>query len=197
VNPVLFTLDTNCIIDLEQNTPFAPPIRELIAAHRAGTASVAIPSIAASELQRGGAYLSHFDEFLARLASAGLDGLPLIQAIAYWGISFYGQGYWANEAMVDLEKNIHQVLHPEIEFDLAIFCHARGIDMNTATPDRRWRNAKCDTQALWSHIHHKRECFVTRDGNFLKATKLPALARLGAKQILLPHDAARLVEPAA
>jgi len=194
---VLFTLDTNCVIDLEQNTVFAPPIRELVAAHRSGLANVAIPSIAASELQPDGGYLTHFDKFVARLASAGLDGLPLIEPIAYWGIGFYGHGLWANDAMVDLEKRIHQVLHPEIEFGLKEFCEARGIEMETQKPDRRWRNAKCDTQAAWSHIHHQRECFVTRDGNFLKASKLPALIALGAQRIHAPVDAARLLRPAA
>ena len=194
---VLFTLDTNCIIDLELGTEFGPPIRELVAAHRNGTANVAIPSISASELQKDGTYLSRFDQFLARLAAAGLDGLPLVQPIAYWNISFYGHGYWADEAMVELERKIHAVLHPEIEFAYPDFCGARGIPIGTDRPHRVWRNAKCDTQALWSHIYHKRDCFVTRDRNFLKETKLPALAALGTKRILLPKDAVRVTMPAA
>src|SRR5207245_11565393 len=64
-------------------------------------------------------------------------------------------------------------------------------------PDPKWRNAKCDTQALWSHVYHKRDVFVTRDANFLKKTKLPGLAALGAGQILVPRDAAVLLRPAA
>jgi hypothetical protein len=194
---MLFTLDTNCVIDLEQDSAFAPPIRDLLAAHRSGRANVAIPSIAASELQRGGQYLTHFDDFLARLASAGLDGLPLIEPIAYWGIGFYGHGLLADDTMVDLEQKIHQVLHPDLEFSLKDFCDARGIEMDTEKPDRRWRNARCDTQALWSHIYHRRECFVTRDGNFLKVSKQSALIGLGAQRVHAPVEAARLLEPAA
>jgi hypothetical protein len=194
---VLFTLDTNCIIDLELGTEFAPPIRDLVAAHHEGTADIAIPSIAGSELQKDGTYLPNFDLFLARLAAVGLSGLPLVQPIAYWNISFYGHGYWADEAMVDLERRIHSVLHPEIEFAYGDFCRARGFDLKPDRPHRLWRNAKCDTQALWSHIYHKRHCFVTRDRNFLKETKLPALTALGAGRILVPKDAVLLIKPAA
>jgi hypothetical protein len=32
--------------------------------------------------------------------------LCLIQPIAYWGISLYGSGYWADEAMIELERTI-------------------------------------------------------------------------------------------
>src|SRR5258705_10411976 len=107
---VRLTIDTNCIIDIERDTEYAPPIRELGEAHRAGNANVAIPAVAASEVQRDGHYLNNFSEFQQRLAHAGLDGLPLIQPIAYWGISFYGLGYLADEAMVELERRIHAML---------------------------------------------------------------------------------------
>src|SRR3989442_14553827 len=82
---MLFTIDTNCIIDLERDTEFAPPLRELIAAHRRGEAEVAVPAVAASEVQRDGQYLENFGQFEERLAQAGLDGLRLIHPIGGWG----------------------------------------------------------------------------------------------------------------
>jgi hypothetical protein len=191
---MLFTIDTNCIIDLERDSEFAPPLRELVAAHRRGDAEVAVPVVAASEVQRNGLYLENFGQFEERLAQAGLDELPLIHPIAYWGISFYGLGYLADDAMVQLERKIHAVLHPSVPFEyLSRTNHTTG----TEEPDPKWRNAKCDTQALWSHVYHKRDVFVTRDENFLKKTKLAALAALGAGQILIPRDAAVLLKPAA
>ena len=191
---MLFTIDTNCIIDLERDTEFAPPLRALIAAHRLGNAEVAVPAVAASEVQRDGLYLQNFGQFEERLAQAGLDGLPLIHPIAYWGISFYGLGYWADGAMVELERKIHTVLHPSVPFE---YLATTSPTTGTEQPDPKWRNAKCDTQALWSHVYHKRDVFVTRDGNFLKKTKLPVLAALGAGQILVPRDGAVLLRPAA
>jgi len=191
---MLFTIDTNCIIDLERDTEFAPPLRQLIAAHRLGDAEVAVPAVAASEVQRDGLYLQNFGQFQERLAQAGLEGLPLIHPIAYWGISFYGLGYLADDAMVELERKIHVVLHPSVPFEyLGRTSPTTGIE----EPDPKWRNAKCDTQSLWSHVYHKRDVFVTTDANFLKKTKLPALAALGAGQVLVPRDAAVLLRPAA
>src|SRR5436309_10519071 len=113
---MLFTIDTNCIIDLECVTGFAPPLRQLIAAHRLGDAEVAIPAVSASEVQQDGEYLQNFSQFERRLAEAGLEGLPLIHPIAYWGISFYGLGYSADDAMVELERKIHAILHPSVSF---------------------------------------------------------------------------------
>jgi len=191
---MLFTIDTNCIIDLERDTEFAPPLRQLIAAHALGDAEVAIPAVAASEVQQDRQYLQHFSQFERRLAGAGLEGLPLIHPIAYWGISFYGLGYLADDAMVELERKIHTILHPSVPFQ-----YVGRTNPATAQeePDPKWRNAKCDAQALWSHVYHKREVFVTRDRNFLKTSKLPGLVALGAGQILLPKDAAILLRPAA
>lgn len=117
----MFTLDTNCIIDLENESAFAQPLRRLIEAHKDGIASVALPSIAASELQKGGTYLESFDEFTVRVQAAGLGDLPLVQPIACWNIGFYGQGYWANGGMIELEKRIHE-MHPDIAFDLQEHC---------------------------------------------------------------------------
>ena len=42
----------------------------------------------------------------------------------------------------------------------------------------KWRNAICDVQALWSHIHAGNDVFVSRDRNFHKASKLPKLLSL-------------------
>ncbi len=96
--------------------------------------------------------------------------------------------------MVELERKIHAVLHPSVPFE---YVSRTNPTTGSEEPDPKWRNAKCDTQALWSHVYHKRDVFVTRDANFLKKTKLPALSALGAGQILAPRDAAVLLRPAA
>jgi hypothetical protein len=55
-----------------------------------------------------------------------------------------------------------------------------------------WRNRNCDVQAIWSHIHHKRDVFVTSDCNFHKADKKAALIALGAGRIEHPEGALSL-----
>ena len=80
--------------------------------------------------------------------------------------------------MADLERKIHQILFPEIEF-------AYGGEVY-----KRWHNAKCDVLALWSHIHYGSGIFVTMDSNCHKKTKKTRLLALGAGEILKPEDAA-------
>ena len=50
---------------------------------------------------------------------------------------------------------------------------------------------------MWCHLHYKNDIFVTSDGNFHKATKLPRLLALGAGQIVRPmrYDTQPFVAP--
>ncbi len=54
--------------------------------------------------------------------------------------------------------------------------------------EREWRRDKCDVLSLWCHIWYQGDVFVTADKNFHKATKKPALIKLGAKSILRPCE---------
>jgi predicted nucleic acid-binding protein len=63
----MFTLDTNCLIDIAENRPAAAAVRALAAAHAEGRADVAIVAISASEAQLGGRFIQNYDEFRNRL----------------------------------------------------------------------------------------------------------------------------------
>src|SRR4029077_1841844 len=132
------TLDTNCLIDLEQGNARGDVVRELVTRHRAGQVELRIPSVMASERLQGGAVVEHFDGFTQRLGQLGVADLPLIQPIAYYGIAFYGQGYWANDEMVALERKIHEVLHPEVAFGYAEYCRVTGVDPDAKPIDKKW-----------------------------------------------------------
>jgi hypothetical protein len=54
--------------------------------------------------------------------------------------------------------------------------------------DPKWRNAKCDVLALWSHIRFNGDVFVTSDKNFWKQKKKEQLIALGASNILTPQE---------
>jgi hypothetical protein len=60
-----FTLDTNCIIDVEENRPNAPFVRELVSLHGTNGINVAVSTTWASERQRMGRYAVKFSEFQA------------------------------------------------------------------------------------------------------------------------------------
>ena len=187
-----FTLDTNCIIAVDEQRAEANAIRTLAHAHASGTARVAIVAISASERQRNSRRIKNFTEFQTRITSLGLGHLEILLPMGYWDITFWDQMLWVGDEMEQLEKRIHDVLFPEIEFSFLEFCQARGMDKDQIG-SAVWRNAKCDVQALWSHIHHCREFFVTSDRNFHTAMKKPSLIALGANEIVYPAEAASLI----
>jgi hypothetical protein len=189
-----FTLDTNCLIDIAEGRADSTAVRALADAHARGKANVAVVAITASENQKSGKGLTNFNQFRARLDLLSLGHLEILKPMFYWDITYWDWAYWAEPEMVDLERKIHNILFPNVEFLWTDFCSARGWDPNARPVDTKWRNAKCDVQALWSHIHHHRSVFVTSDAKFHAVTKLPALSSLGTGQIARPQRAAGMLK---
>jgi hypothetical protein len=192
-----FTLDTNCVIALDENRSAAPAIRRLAEAHATGNANVAVVAIMASEKQRAGGYIESFEVFERRLETLGISHLGLSLPMFYWDITFWGRHFWSDCGMQALERQIHRVLFPRVEFIWQDYCRSHGLDPATSPaaspPGHPWRNAKCDVQAIWSHVHHGRDVFVTTDSNFHKSTKKPVLLSLGAGRIERPQGAVALL----
>jgi len=188
-----FTLDTNCLLAVDELRPEAEDVRGLVTAHAEGMASVGLVAISASERQKSGQGLESFDEFKSRVANLGFGHLELLKPMMYWDVTFWDYCLWVDEAMQDVEQKIHQILFPNIEFLWSDYCAARGLDRNNMAFDKKWRNAKCDVQAYWIHVHFKREVFVTSDRNFHAATKKAALLALFGGSIETPHSATAML----
>ena len=188
-----FTLDTNCIIALDDGRPEAAAVRRLVDAHAAGTAHVAVVAISASERQRDGSRLHSYTTFELRLAQLRLTQLEVLHPMAYLDVAYLDHCILSDEMMVDLERQLHAVLFPSLKFDWSDYAREHGLNPDDPSTDRKWLNAKCDVQALWSHIYHQRQVFVTNDGNFHLPAKKPKLIALGANRIERPDDASALV----
>ncbi|MHB9103418.1 MAG: hypothetical protein ACYC2E_18155 [Sulfuricella sp.] len=184
-----FTLDTNCIIAIDEDRVEAAAIRKLADAHASGIAHVALVAISASEKQRGGGHLESFSDFQQRLASLGLAHLELLPPMFYWDVTYWDWCIWSDSEMEAQEKKIHDILFPNIEFLWQDYCAVRGCEPNDLALAHGWSNPKYDVQALWSHIFHKREVFVTTDRNFHAQSKKPMLMALGANRIESPESA--------
>jgi len=178
------TLDTNCLIDLAEGGVTEPALRSLIRASQDGRTTLQVPAISASER---GAMPASFDEFRRWLAELGLGRAEILKPVGYWGVTYWGWAYYPSEEMTALERKLHDVLFPRIEFDYS---------NHDAPLEGKWRNAKCDVLALWSHIHHGGDIFVTSDANFRKPTKKPKLLELGAGELLTPTEAAARITQA-
>ena len=189
-----FTLDTNCIIAVDEARPEASAVKALAAAHDEGTVSVALVAISASERQKDGSTLETFDGFKQRTSQLGLGGLALLKPMMYWDLTFWDFGLWSDDSMESLERSIHEVLFPNIPFLWKDYCAALEIDPATTKPDRKWKNAKCDVQAFWSHASNKRDVFVTTDSNFHAETKKHKLLSIAGGRIELPAAAVKLAQ---
>lgn len=189
-----FTLDTNCILAVDEGRPEGAFVLKLAEMHKSGTASVALVAISASEKQKPLRSITNFDQFFDRITRLGLGHLEIIDPMVYWDVSFWDHGLWSDEAMIDLERKIHEILFKGIEFDWSVYCATRGLDVNDPHPDDKWRNAKCDVQAFWSHAHRRRDVFVTSDKNFRQASKKPQLVALAGGSIETPDSALGLLQ---
>lgn len=186
-----FTLDTNCLIDVEDERPSAPFVRELVSLHGQNGINVAVSAIGASERQRAGGYAQNFSEFQAKLKAIGFDALELLPSLAYMDLCYFDHCVMADGGDT-LEQEIHRVLFPNIEFMWIDYARARSLHVDTL--DKNWRNAKCDVLGLWCHIKHGGGVFVTSDGNFHAAMKQDKLRALGAGTIALPERALALAK---
>ncbi len=184
-----FTLDTNCIIAIDEGRAEATAVHALATAHASGGAKVAIVAITASEKQRGGHQLENFLEFQERLVTLKLAHLELLPSIFYFDITFWDCSIPADAAMEALERKIHEVLFPNIEFLWQDYCKVGGFMPSEYKSDHKWLNAKCDVLALWTHVYHRRDVFVTSDQNFHNRAKKSNLIKLGANKIETPDYA--------
>ncbi len=183
------TLDTNCIIDIEQQGEPYPDLQELIRLYNDQKIHLRIVAISASERMPGGKYAQNFAEFEEKIAAVGLEKAEVLPCIAYSDVTFLDRCLLASDEMVVLERKIHEILFPRIEYDYREFSAKRGIDQSITPTDSKWRNAKCDVLGMWCHITFEGDVFVTSDFNFHRQTKKPALIALGAGDILTPKDA--------
>lgn len=189
------TLDTNCIYALDENRePDASALRRLLAAHAAGAVQLRLAAISASELQRTGPYLENFNQFQQRLVDLHLDHLEILLPPATLDVGFLDRFLLVEDDDTHLLELIHKVLFPTRPFELQDAIDAAPPGRDRRDVERKWRNGLLDAQAIWCHIHHGGDVFVTVDTNFFKVTKKPKLAALGAPQILNPVQAKAFVQ---
>ena len=181
-----FTLDTMCVYDLDDESR-ADPIQHLAESARLGRIVLQVPAMAASERQRLGGRVEDFGQFRERLARVGLDGATLLRPMGYFDLCYYDWFVYTGSESEAEELKIHEILFPEIASDADAHCPVDDEDGR-----RKWRNAKCDVQAMWCHIHYRGDVFVTRDDNFLKSKK-SRLEALGAGLIVAPEAAVTLL----
>jgi len=170
-----YTLDTNCIIDLEENRPDAVYVKKILDDHDAGIIDLAVVAISASERQLGGKPVWNYSTFENKLKNVGMDNLEQILPMKYWDVTFWDHAIWDGDA--DLEKKIH---------DLSFPVEPLKKPQETGFSERKWENHKCDVQIAWAHAYHGRDVLVTRDKNFHDNSS--QLKLVGINRIIRPSE---------
>ncbi len=183
------TLDTNCVIDLEENRPGAVYLRELVDMSSRGVLVLAVVGISASENQRGGGGAPTFAVFQETLARVGLGSAEILKPMGIWGVTYWDWCVYADEEMEELAQQIHRILFSGSEYGYGDYCAARGLPVEEEAIDPAWRNRRCDVLALWSHVYYRRDMFVTGDQHFLAPTRRHLLESVGAGTICSQSDA--------
>lgn len=176
-------LDTNCIIDLEEDRADAPHLRALVAEWKAGHIELAVVAVSASENQPDGAASRSYDVFVTKLQRAGLSGVHELLPPAIWGVFYWDHALWTSPEMVASADRIRAVLFPGLPVVLPA----------SADVTSRWRNQLCDVFVAWSCIHHGWPCLITRDKNFHDHGR--ELAALGLTDVLSPAAAVQRFAP--
>lgn len=176
-------LDTNCIIDLEENRPDALALKTLMAAWRSKQLDLAVVAVSASENQPSGTTNPSYSDFQRKLHNAGLAGAHELLPLAMWDVFYWEYALWTSSEMAALESKVRAVLFPGV-------VTAPPAD---AQANSRWRNQMCDVLMAWSCIHHNWPCLVTRDRNF--HDHRTDLAALGLTDVLYPSEAVQRYVP--
>lgn len=184
-----FTLDTNCLIDIEDQRPAAPAVRTLLEAADRGNADVAMVASSASERQPGGGLLTTIEAFRQRMTDLGFGGLSLLRPIGTYNFSFYDWAVYPTPAQSARQNEIFQCLFPGIENNWLAYAAARNLDSRVLDSHEAfaWRNRFCDVQALWAHDDSNRDIFVTSDDNF--GRRLAPDPRFTGVVVVTPQDA--------
>jgi hypothetical protein len=109
-------------------------------------------------------YLRDFGDFQIRVAPLGLRHLELLTPILTLDVSFLGWSILAADEDIALMEQLHRVLFPGRPFHFKDTIAAAGPRADPDIIERKWRNRLLDVQALWCHIHHGGDVFVTSDG---------------------------------
>jgi hypothetical protein len=175
------TLDTNCLIDVEEKRKGYKDILKIYDLHRGNKIKLGVVAVMSADKKIDGRPINNFSQFKKWVKKIGLKNIEIISTLAYNNnkMSFYNSGFlYSGPELKKLERRIHKILFPELPFERP----QSNLEI------KKWRGKKIDVLMMWGHIWNKRDYFITRDKNFLKNHKKKALIKLGAKNILTPEE---------
>jgi hypothetical protein len=187
-----FTLENNCLINIDEKRSAHGDIRTLIEAARRGEADIAILASSAYERQPGGAHLKRFADFESRMSALGLGHISLLRPIGRHGFSFHGFSIMSDEAAIERERLIFRTLFPTTPARWSDYAVSYGLDKKdlSSAAAWHWRNCLGAAQAFWAHENGGRHVFVTTNEGF---ARLPKKLEFANAVIMTPTQAVQVL----
>jgi hypothetical protein len=192
------TLDWNCVIEVEQNGPQSTCVLQLIESHRAGRCEVALLAASASENSRSKRFPGNAGIFQERVSALGWTDLPIVRMPGVMGLSYWGFCYYVEdgEKYEQEVEALWKAIAPNVARDWRVYLPAGKEPSDDAIQSEelsKWRNTWCDVIFAYSHIHERRDIFVTNNtSDFQRNAK--KLAELGMKHICAPKETLGLLD---
>ncbi|WP_324754844.1 hypothetical protein [Roseovarius sp. Pro17] len=186
------TLDWNCVIEVEEDRPQAAYVRDLINCHRQGQFEVAFLAASASENSKSKRFPGSANLFKDRISALGWQDLPLVPMPGIFGLSYWDFCYNVGDSdrfEHDMDA-LWSAIAPKVPRKPSEHLPTGAVltdDVIQSEPLSKWRNTWCDVISAYSHIHDRRDVFVTNNTrDFQKNSKM--LSQLGLKHIYTPDE---------
>ena len=171
--PPSFTLDTNCIVDVDEARPNAANILRLLELQKLNKLRIGLAVSSASERQKDNGFLSNFAEFNARRDKLGFGNCELLPCVGMFGVTFWNNCLWGSEETNNRERQIFACMFSTKAFEWAEAAMANDVDPEDKTNQvyLKWRNTRLDVKAFWAHENAGLDFFVTSDKEFLRLNR--------------------------
>lgn len=192
------TFDWNCIIEVEKDGPQAAYVRDLVDRHRRGQFEVALLAASASENSRSKRFPGNATIFVERVSALGWQDLPLVPMPGVWGLSYWDFCYYVedNDKFMRDMDSLWQAIAPNIPKEPEDHLPTGVVlseEVYQSSYLSKWRNTWCDVISAYSHIHERRDIFVTSNTrDFQKNTE--KLSALGMRYISKPLETLAMVD---
>ncbi|MFN4157658.1 MAG: hypothetical protein ACK4GO_04540 [Gemmobacter sp.] len=191
-----FSLDWNCVIEVEEGRSQSSHVLALVDAHRRQRVNVALLAASASENTGSRVFPGSARAFLSRVERIGWHDLPIVLVPAIISLTFLDYSYIVNEEEFPKQfDGVWSAMFPNFRRDPREHL-AAGTALNDASIQSptlcKWRNAWCDVMSAISHIDSQRDVFVTNNTRDFQRNAT-ALAAFGMGRIETPENAAALL----
>ena len=186
------------MIEVENEGKQSRAVRELVDLHLDGKVDVALLAASASENDSSRRFPGNAGIFDERVAALGWDHLPIVLMPAVIGLCYFDFCFLTDDSeKFEADVNaLWEAIAPNVPSNPLDHTHQSEEltdELIQSSQLSKWRNTWCDVISAYSHIHARRDVFVTLNTKDFQRNHL-RLAELGMRCVATPEHAVRLAK---